>query len=311
MPTPSGTPDPRYGVIVTSDDARALNELRVTEYIDYTVTTDDIPAGKRKVFYVRSVSPVPVLQIQEAAAAAPGSVWYVLGEPNAHGLTVEDVIVGLHDTYAIIKQTDPTALITSPSILNFSFSCTNCAGYPTGGSWIHQFRREYVEIYSEDPPIDIWAIDVFPIVWPGNGVSVDDAFPTVRDDIVIDQIEEYRDWLDLFPASRDKPIWITEFGLHWGYNDWEPNAPDCTTPAPKGPYQTEAVKDYLRTVYSWLEDNSDSMNIQRWFTFTTYRDLSECQSDSANGLSLFDSPGPNGNLTEMGLFFRDWIHGVR
>jgi hypothetical protein len=305
------TADPRYGVIVTSVESRALSVLGVTEYINYTMTTGGVPAGKRKVLYVSSVSPIPVLQIQQAAAAAPGSVWYVLGEPNAHGRTVEDVIVGLHDTYAVIKQSDPTALITSPSILNFGFSCINCAGYPPGGSWIYDFREQYVEIYGVDPPIDIWAIDVFPIVWPGANHPVSQAFPTVRHDIVIEQIEDYREWIDFYPASQGKPIWITEFGLHWGFSDWDTDAPGCDTPAPAGVYETDKVKQYLREVYTWLENNADEMNIERWFTFATYRDLSACQSDSANGLSLLDSPGPNGNLTEIGQFFKDWVHGVR
>jgi hypothetical protein len=309
------TADPRYGVIVTSVESRALNVLGVTEYIDYTMATGGVPTGKRKILYVSSVSPVRVLEIQQAAAAAPGSVWYVLGEPNAHGKSVEDVVAGLHDTYAVIKQSDPTALITSPSILNFGFSCIFCRGYPTGGGWINEFRKQYVEIYDVEPPIDIWAIDVFPIVWPNPDPdahpTVSEAFPTVRDDIVIDQIEEYRAWIDLYPASRGKPIWITEFGLHWGYSDWDTDAPGCDTPAPAGVYETEEVKQYLREVYTWLEQNADEMNIERWFTFATYRDLAACQSDSANGLSLFDSPGPNGNLTDMGQFFKDWIHGVR
>jgi hypothetical protein len=298
-------------VIVTSNDARALSLLDVTEYIDYAMTTADVPSGKRKILYVRSVSPVPVLEIQQAAAAAPGSVWYVLGEPNAHGSTVEDVIAGLHDTYAVIRQADPTALITSPSILNFEFSCINCTGYPTGRSWIDQFRSEYLAIYGEEPPIDIWAIDVFPIVWPGPGHPVSEVFPTVRHDIVKEQIEDYRDWIDLYPASRGKPIWITEFGLHWGFSNWDTSVPDCDTPTPAGVYETEKVKSYLREVYTWLEDNASEMNIQRWFTYSTYQDITVCRSDTANGLSLLSNNGPNGNLTEIGQFFRDWVHGVR
>lgn len=133
----------------------------VTDYIDYSTNLSDVPAGTRKILYLSSVIPVPTQQIQTAAALAPGSVWYVLGEPNSHNTAVEDVIVGLHDTYEAIRQADPSALITSPSILNFGFTCTNCGGYQAGGSWINSFRAQYFDIYGEEPPIDIWAIDLF------------------------------------------------------------------------------------------------------------------------------------------------------
>jgi hypothetical protein len=140
--TPEPTADPRYGVIVTSDDAHALQTLGVTDYIDYSATLSDVPDGKRKLIYISSVDPLPLDAIRRGAAEAPGSVWYVLGEPNAHGKAVGDVVVGLHDTYAAIKQADPAALITSPSILNFGFSCINCGGYQAGGSWINRFVNE-------------------------------------------------------------------------------------------------------------------------------------------------------------------------
>jgi len=298
-------------VIVTSDDQHALTTLGVTDYIDYSATLSDIPEGKRKLVYISKVNPVPMETIEQVAADAPGSIWYVLGEPNGHGVTIESVLPQLHDTYEAIKAADPTALITSPSMLNFGFSCINCGGYTTGGSWINNFIIEYFGAYGEFPPIDIFAIDLFPLVWPGGSLSVEEAFPTVRDDIVINQVVEYREWIDLWDAYRDKPIWITEFGLHWGFSDWELDTPGCNTPAPKGEYQAEEVKAYLGRVYEWLEANSEEMNIEKWFTFATYIDIHTCRPDSGNGLSLFDSPGTDGELTEVGQFFKDWVHGIR
>lgn len=283
----------------------------ITDYIDYTTQLTDVPAGARKILYLNVVNPVQTSRIQEAAAAAPGSIWYVLGEPNAHGKPVQDVIVGLHDTYEAIKQADPTALITSPSILNFAFNCINCSGYQTGADWIYSFRTTYMDFYGEPPPIDIWAIDVFPIVWPGGSLPASQAFPTVRDDIVIKQLQDYRLWLDIWDDSRGKPIWVTEFGLHWGFTDWKFGVAGCSGPSPVGEYQTAKVKDYLRRVYTWLEANSDANNIQRWFTFSSYRDISVCQSDSGNGLSFLDSSGTSGQTTDVGQFFYNWIRGIR
>ena len=60
--------------------------------------------------------------------------------------------------------------------------------------------------------VDYWAIDVYPIIW-------DDAqLPTTRSDIVIDQISGYRTYLDTMPSEVDKPIIVTEVGLHWGFD---------------------------------------------------------------------------------------------
>ncbi len=239
-------------------------------------------------------------------------MWYVLGEPNAHGVTVDDVLVSLHDTYAAIKEADPTALITSPSILNFSFNCLNCGGYFHGASWITFFFFDYIELFGEPPPVDIWAIDIFPIVWPGSIVPIDEAFPTVRDDIITKQIEEYREWVDSRESTRGDPIWITEFGLHWGYADWEFGVEGCGGwPSPVGDYQVEEVRAYLERVYTWLEANSEPLNIERWFTFSSYRDISICQADSGNGLSLFDDAGPGAGLTEIGEFYNNWVRGIR
>lgn len=305
------TPDPRYGVIVVGDDNHALTTLGVTDYIDYTSRLDDIPEGKRKLIYLPSVNPVPYETITQVSAEAPGSIWYVLGEPNAHGSPVGTVLAQLHDTYEAIKEADPTALITSPSMLNFNFTCINCGGYTTGAAWINDFVIEYFGAYGEFPPIDIFAIDLFPLVWPGGSLTVEQAFPTVRDDIVVNQVVEFREWIDLWDVYRDNPIWITEFGLHWGFPDWEFDVPGCDTPSPVGEYQTEEVKAYLGRVYDWLEANADEQNVERWFTYATFVDVHTCKPDSGNGLSLFESSGAGAELTEVGEFFKDRVHGIR
>lgn len=309
--TPVPTADPRYGLIVTSDAARAHEVFGVVDYIDYSLAVNRIPTGTDKVLYLRSVNPVPLDTIRNTAMKAPGSVWYVLGEPNAQGVSVEDVLVGLHDTYTAIKNADPTARITSPSILNFSFNCINCGGYQDGATWITNFFFDYIDLFGEEPPIDIWAIDVFPIVWPGTDLPASEAFPTVRDDIVTKQLREYREWVDSRESTRGDPIWITEFGLHWGFEDWEFGVAGCAGPSPSGNYLTDEVRDYLIRTYTWLEQNSESLNIDRWFTFSSYRDISVCQGDSGNGLSFLDSPGAEGNLTEIGTFYSNWVRGTR
>ena len=285
--------------------------LGQVDYIDYTATAAP-HIGGRKVLFLQSVIPIPVEEVQRTAAAAPGSVWYILGEPNAHGPSVHDALVALHETYAAIKSADPTALITSPSILNYSFNCINCGGYPQGSTWITEFYFNYIELFGEEPPIDIWAIDVFPIVWPGSSLPQDEAFPTVREDIVIQQLLDFREWVDSREATRGDPIWITEFGLHWGFEGWEFGVEGCNgAPSPTGDYLADEVISYLERTYTWLEANSHLLNIEKWFTFSTYKGIDTCQPDSGNGLSMFDRSDGTGNLTEVGEFYNNWTRGIR
>lgn len=311
-PVPVPTADPRYGLIVTSDQSRAFEVFGAVDYINYSVVATDTPEGAKKVLFLNSVNPVQTETIQDAAASAPGSVWYVLGEPNAHDVSVQDVLIGLHDTYAAIKAADPTALITSPSILNFSFNCINCGGYLHGATWITNYFFDYIDLFGEEPPVDIWAIDVFPIVWPGGGLSAEDAFPTVRDDIVVKQLLEFREWVDSRESTRGDPIWITEFGLHWGFQDWSFGVEGCGgSPSPVGDYLADEVQDYLMRTYTWLEANSEPLNIERWFTFSSFKDIEICQGDSGNGLSFLDSKDASGNPTDIGTFYYNWTRGIR
>ncbi len=311
-PIPVPTVDPRYGMIVTSDVHRAAELLEFSEFIDYRSRTSDVPEGTRRIQYLNEIIPVPHDIIEQVTTEAPGSVWYVLGEPNAHGRPVNEYLVALHDTYAAIKAADPTALITSPSILNFSFTCINCGGYEQGATWITDFYFDYVNLYGEPPPIDIWAIDIFPIVWPGTDFTSADAFPTVRDDIITQQLVEYREWIDSREATRGDPIWITEFGLHWGFPDWAFGVEGCGNfPSPVGDYLSDEVRAYLERSYTWFEESSDALNIERWFTFSTYRDLNGCHADSGNGLTFLDARGTAGNLTEIGTFYYNWVRGNR
>jgi len=309
IPTPTAGPlDNKYGVIaIGGNKAGQLSQLGFPRFIDYTsVPVSGVPVGNQVIF-ISTVNPVATSQITQAAADFPsGSTWYVIGEPNARGASVGSVLAGLHDTYELILSLDSTAVITSPSILNYSYTCANtCGGYPTGASWIEDFTTDYMLVYGQAPPVDIWAIDVFPIAWGTE------HFPTVNSAIVIDQLTELRAFLNGLPAEANKPIWVTEFGLHWGYADWTFTNPDCNAAYPAGAYQTESVKQYLREVYQWLDANSVSSNIEAWFTFSTHRDLTACFPDGGYGMTLFDKSGSNYLLSEIGDFYWNWSHDAR
>lgn len=306
VPTPIPTLDPRYGVAATSSEGTSqVSALGVARYLNYGSGTEDIPPGTSKVLYLRSVTPVPHTMIAAAAAAAPGSTWYVLGEPNVPGTNPDDIVVGLHDTYAAIRSNDPTAKITSPSILNFDFTCIACGGYQSGHYWIDLFIDSYQSLYGVNPPVDYWAIDVYPIVWDVN------SLPTTRADIVIEQIEDFREYLNTMPTEVSKPIIVTEIGLHWGFEGMTFDGSSCGGAYPTGAYMTDDVKGYLAEVFNWLEANSVSHNIDSWYLFSTYRDLSACHPDKGYGLTLFETAAPGSALSPVGSFFYDWIRGTR
>ena len=280
-------------------------------FLDYSLDVNAIPQGHSKLLYINSVPGPSPQEIQDLVAQAPGSVWYIVGEPNRRaGYAAGDIVDQLHDLYVSIKAADPTALITSPSVLNWDYTCLRpeyhgCSWDLSGREWVEDFRATYLTTYGEEPPVDIWAIDAYPLDWL--------HLPTVNAQIPIDQISGMRQYLDAIPAHRGKPIWVTEFSLHWGYNCPEPAlwpagcfdfSSDGISPRADAVYQEGAVLQYLTTVYDWLEQNSAPMNIQKWFTFKTYADLLAPTTDGFAGLSLFNSPAPGANLTPVGeLFF--------
>lgn len=267
-----------------------------------------VPDGHEKLIYLDLPGPTPE-HIRAIAKTAPGSVWYVLGEPNRRlGYSADYIVPMLHDIYEEIISADPTARITSPSILNWDFDCNGCSGYQLGYSWVEEFRSSYLQTYGTEPPVDIWAIDVYPIDW--------ETRPTVDHKLAIEQIEGLREYLDSIPDQQGKPIWVTELSLHWGWDDWEWFIEGCeingiSVPSPAGDYQTGQVINYLDTIFNWLEANSGSKKIERWFLSNTYYDIETCNKAAYAGLTLFDSSEVGAKLTEVGQFFADRIQGER
>jgi hypothetical protein len=309
--TPIPVPDEHYAVIVhTTDPVRQqwlLDTLGTRWFLDWSDNVDVIPSGHDKMVVIDLPGPSSQV-IQDIAQQAPGSVWYVVGEPNRRaGYSAGDIVTQLHDLYGEIKLADETARITSPSILNWEFTCAGCgAGFQKGSTWVEEFRAAYMDLYGEEPPVDIWAIDVYPLDWLNR--------PTVDHQLAIDQVSGLRQYLDE-TGLQDKPIWITELGLHWGYDDWVWGLEGCTIdgapiPSPAGEYQTEQVISYLGKTFDWLEANAESKSIEKWFLFSTYKGITKCNSSAYAGLTLFDTPETGASLTEVGQFFRDRVLGI-
>lgn len=306
----TGEPDPRYAVTLHTAEPEAqewfLENLGTEWFIDGTYdSVDRVPSGHDKVIYIGSLPGPSTSQIWDMAAKYRGAVWMAVNEPNRRPDYDADLIVeDLHDIYRTIKTADPTAKLMSPTILNWEFTCTLCIGYQTGHSWLREFRAEYLAAYGEEPPIDIWAVNAYPLDWFN--------LPTVNPGIPIRQISGLRKFLDGIPAQRDKPIWVTELSLHWGWDRIYIGRDGCgDAPSPGGTYHTVAVIEYLGELYDWLESNADRLNIERWFQYVSYRDIAHCSLDGYAGLTLFDGPEPGAKLTPVGRYFKRRSMGIR
>ncbi|MBN4064888.1 hypothetical protein JYU04_04040 [Dehalococcoides mccartyi] len=328
-PLPTGTPDPfvpvtkagsfsdKYGVIVHSSELNVvqstLDTVDAEWFISFSPDVNNTPPGKSKPVFIRVGNNKPVLstsELQTIASVVPGAVWYLGGEPNISH-SVDDVIEDLHYYYTQIKIIDPSAKITSPSILNWDFTCIGCGGYTSGQNWMMSFVATYQDVYGALPPWDLWAIDVYPIDWknlPNTGFlpeTIQEYAPERPPDdqtILAVQIQGYRDFIDSLPGKSGQPIIVTEVGIHWGWSKIKFGVPGCNA-SPDGEYKPLVIRDYLNSAYNWLEGHAVSHNIERWFTFITYADIESCRSDGYAGMSLLDSPDEGASLTDLGNWY--------
>ncbi|MSQ40727.1 MAG: hypothetical protein EXR55_03525, partial [Dehalococcoidia bacterium] len=321
-PAPTATPTPnlRYGVHLHTEvrgnpqaQRYFLEALGIQSYMDDR--TDPAISGFNKVLYV-SVRPAGGLlspgQITQIAQTSPGAYWYLGGEANVEsqdGLPGAEYAPVFYYYATEIKRVDPTAHLMSASVLNWDFTCRRvrvgvpedhgCSWDTSGREWVTDFRTAYLAKYGQEPPVEVWPLDAYPLDWV--------HLPTVNHQVVIDQVVGMREYLDSIPDQAGKPIWITEVSLHWGFDQYE-ITPDGLKGA--GPYQQQAVLDYLTAIFNWLDANSDAMNIQRWFLYKTYHDLYKPQPGGYAGLTLFDGPNPGASLTPTGQLFRRRVLGL-
>ena len=303
----------QYGIAMVNGAndvvVNALSKLGVSWWYNYGSTPTN-PTGANKVLLVRTN--VPALSSADlqamAATASPGAYWMIGNEPNVPGQ--DDVspaaYAQLYNYYATaIKQLDPQAKLVAANILNWSTTCLNCGGFTSGQSWVAGFLQEYQNRYGGPPTVDVWGIHAYIIDWG--------SLPMVNSDLAVQQIDGLRAYLDSLPAQANKPIWLTEFGVIWGYpglqvapNDQCPQRRDCI--APTGDYRQEQITDYLRRMLSWLQTNSQGKRIARWFLFTHFGGPEPYATQYA-GISLMNGPGGSADLSASGLVFREFAGG--
>ena len=280
-------------------------------YLNFSPDMSDVPAGYAKLPHISDIDPADLLsesQIATLVQGAPaGSYWSVGGEPNRTTITGEAYADVFHYYYVNIRANDITAKITGPSILNWDFTCVGCGGYVRGDGWLMDFIETYQAHYGKLPPVDVWAIDLYPIDWnnlPNNDPDqpADYKFEGRKRPhtyIVIKQIEHMRDYLNQL-GYADTPIWVTEIAIHVGYDWWRFEAPNRIVPVE--PYYWDLMADYVNTVLDLFEDNAESYNIEKWFFFVTW--MEPVNVDAYMGIIFFDGPGQDAQLNCLGEVYR-------
>ncbi len=298
--------DRRYGVIalhqhVADSVHNVLARTGARSYLDYTASLEDSPPGTEKVAVVRPANEPSRAELGAQAARHPGAAWAIGNEPNTglqDDLTPRAYAAFFDRVVTAIREGDPSARIVAPNTLNFDFRCRGCAGEDlTGREWIDAFRAAYRELRGTEPPIDVWGIHAYEIDWidpPMTDASVMQA-----------QLEGLRAYLDKIPAHRDRPIWLTEFAIIWGYDDWrvEETADGEVLIAPAGRFRTDLIETFLGDALDWLESRGHQLGIERWFVFADHG-IPDPIFTTFAGISLLESPDARSDLTRLGRVFR-------
>lgn len=298
--------DDRFGVIL-SDGRNYQHSLRlmgIRWYIDYSFGTNGIPQGTEKVLKVRTNQSEAPERLQVAARERPGSYWLIGNEPNTPGqddVSPESYAATFHGYVSAIKEADPSAIIVAPEILNFDATCSGCPGFTTGRAWVDQFRQSYRNAYGEEPPIDVWSIHTYDLDW--------EQLPQGNYQNQVAELGLLRSYLDAIPTSRNKPIWLTEFSVLWGYDglQWAEHG-GVMVASPQGPLREDHLASYLDQMVSWLRANAAELRIQRWFLFASHA-YKEPWATAPGGIALLNKVGNDSQLTALGARYHAFAHG--
>lgn len=298
--------DSRYGVIalhkhVTGSVQNVLARTGAHSYLDYSADLEGAPPGTEKVAVVRPANEPSAAELQARAARHRGAAWVIGNEPNTglqDNLSPRAYAAFFDRAVTAIRTGDPAARIVAPNTLNFDFRCRGCAGNDlTGREWIDGFRAAYRDLRGREPPVDIWGIHAYEIDW------ID---PPMTDASVMQtQLEGLRAYLDAIPEQRGRPIWLTEFAIIWGYDDWrvETGAEGEVLVAPAGRFRSDLIEAFLGEALDWLETRGRQLGVERWFIFADHGVPDPIFTEFA-GISLLEAPDARSDLTRLGRVFR-------
>ena len=340
---PPPTPDPRYGIVLHGMDENMsvdyLNSIKTTWYLNFNHDMSQINSEKKKLPYLKiptnkaawestiidnlnsipdeqlqSLGYLTRLQLKQLAQLYPDAYWYLLGEPNRHGNITGEKFAKVFFHYSQgLKSGNLSAKILGPSPLNWDFTCIGCSGYTTGKTWTKNFISAYESLYEEKPPVYAWGIDVYPIDWTNtpNNSSLENKKPYYKNqkvmhwEIAIDQIVGMRDFLNTIPEYQTTPIWITEIALHVGYDAWIFLSRDPVKIKPVGDYNWVELSNYTNGILNWLENTSDILNIERWFFYTSWRNINNVLNDGYMGTIFFNNQSDPDSLNCLGQVYRN------
>ena len=69
------------------------------------------------------------------------------------------------------------------------------------------------------------------------------------------------------------------------------------------------MSNYFNEVLDWLEANAAAKKIERWFFFTTWKDIVNVGGDGYMGIIFFDGPGQGAFLNCLGETYRSRFPG--
>jgi hypothetical protein len=300
---PAGSGDPRFGVIVVggtdSDvDGRLtglLDELGAATWYSYQPS---IGQARGQVGLVRPGA--DLAHLAQLARAAPGSAWLIGNEPNVPGqddLPPERYATFLWEVAETIKAADETALLVGPNVLNWDVTCRLCPGFTSGRAWSETMEQIYTALYGP-LPFDVWGMHTYSLNWA--------QLPLTDADADQQQIIGARSWLN--GRGLRLPIWLTEFGVIWGYDgiEWVPAPSGALVAEPRGTFRADRIQVYLDRMLGWLKETGPRLGVERWFLYGTSPDPEPYAATIAS-LSLVDPD--NGTLTTFGERYRGWAYG--
>ncbi len=300
----------QFGIIIGGDVPTALNQLGASWWYAYgNLPSAQSPGSVVAQISLRpthgDISLVPVATLQAAAQARPGSYWIIGNEPNNPGQdnVTPDQYIADYEYYAsAIRGADPTAKLVGPNVLNFDFTCTGCGGYESGHAWIDGLRSSWASQFGGEPDFDVWSVHGYAITW--------DQLPMTNAVTVEQQVSGLANYLAAIPADAGKPIWLTEFGILWAFDGYTgattgcADAPNCL--APVGSYDQAAVDAFLTTLLPWLQANSSTYNLQKWFVYIA-SGQPEPNMTAFGGIALLTSLTTDATLTESGQIYHQYL----
>lgn len=310
-----GDSNNHYGVIVTGLDTasqpaaslqRVFNQTGAQWWYQYDPILPD-QTNAQQVFLIKDLSSENSENYQfwlqfllANGAKLRHSYWLIGNEPNVPGqddTKPEDFARTLHSFSLLVKTIDPEATLIGPNVLNWDYTCNGCAGYTSGQTWLQQMQTAYRNLYHAALPFDAYSLHTYSLDWA--------QLPLINQKRDAAQIEDLRSFLDADPETQGKPIWITEFGVIWGYDgiDWKQDSNGNWKASPKGQLRTDLITNYLNDSLNWLDANAARLNIGRWFVYTSYG-LPEPYADTFSGISLLDGTSPQANSTNYGVIYR-------